>query len=185
MNVLKLFTVFAVASMAVACGNNSNQAVDQTATTKAEGCCGTCKQGGIEGKWIQPIEGQEGKFEGFELKADGIAESVNMATLKFEKWSKDSTTLTLSGKSIGNGQTIDFSDVYTIAQPDNNTLTLLKDGSVVWSLTRDGAKECCTDGKCSDHKDGKCSESKEGGCKEATKADDSKKGCTGCGGCEE
>ncbi|MEG0517466.1 MAG: lipocalin family protein [Bacteroidales bacterium] len=176
MKALKLFAVIAVASLTVACGNNSNQTADQVAT-KAERCCDSCKQGGIEGKWIQPIEGQEGKFEGFELKADGIAESVNMATLKFEKWSKDSTTLTLSGKSIGNGQTIDFSDVYTIAQSDNNTLTLLKDGSVVWSLTRDGAKECC--------KDGTCTDSKEEGCKEATKADDSKKGCTGCGGCEE
>lgn len=173
MKVSRLFALIAVASLVVACGNNSNQTADQAAT-KAKECCGACKQVGIEGKWIQPIAGQEGQFEGVELKANGIAESVNMATLQFEKWSQDSTTLTLSGKSIGNGLTSDFSDVYTMVQPDNNSLTLLKDGSVVWSLTREGAKECCSEGGCSDCKD--C------GCKETAKADGTKK--SGCKGCE-
>lgn len=178
MKTLKLFTMIALAALTVACGNNSsnNNTADEAAAKTHD--CTACENedGCIIGKWTQPIPGQEGKFEGIELKADGIAESINMATLQLEKWSKDSTTLILTGKSIGNGQTIDFTDTYTIAQGDKNSLILIKDGAIVWSLSKEGKKECCEGEACSDCKDG--------GCKETAKAEQPKEdGCTGCGDC--
>lgn len=136
MKTVKLFSILAITALAFACGNNSNSNTD------------SC----IIGKWVKPIDGQDGKFEGIELKKDGTAQSINMATLQFEKWSKDSTTLTLVGKSIGNGKTIDFTENYTIAKGDKNSLTLLKDGAIVWSFSKDATAGCCGN-DCADCKD--------------------------------
>lgn len=178
MKTLKLFTLLAASALFAACGNNANNTETTEATTAAETAHVCCKAGqGIEGRWIQPIPGQEGQVQGIELKKDGIAESINMATLVFDKWNQpDSTTLTLTGKSIGNGQTIDVTETYTVAQGDPNTLNLIKDGSIVWSFTKENAA-CCGGGAC---KEGGCGEKKaeaaaEGGCKEG--------GCkdAGCG----
>ncbi len=183
MKTLKLFSVIALSALAVACGNNSNnagataeQAHDCTKCEKTDDC--------IIGRWVQPVSGQEGKFEGIEFKKDGIAESINMATLQIEKWSKDSSTVTLSGKSIGNGVTSDFTETYTLAKGDNNTITLIKDGSVIWSLSKEGACSGCSDG-CKDV--GEHKECKEGGCgKEKAKAEEhsGEDDCSGCGGCD-
>lgn len=176
---INLFSMIAFAAVMVACGNNNsnNDATAQCDTTEAHDCS-KCESadGCITGKWTQPIPGQEGKVEGFELKKDGVAESINMATLQIEKWSKDSTTLTLTGKSIGNGQTIDFTETYTIAQGDKNSLTLVKDGSIVWALSKGG---CCGDASAT-------SEAKESGCcSDKAKAEQPKEeGCSGCGACE-
>jgi len=62
--------------------------------------------------WIQSIPGQAGKTQGIEFKADGSASSINMHTLIFETWTwnKGRGKIILTGKSIGNGQTISFKD---------------------------------------------------------------------------
>lgn len=105
----------------VACnGNTSKQAsVKETETVSDK----------LIGKWVAPIEGMPDNVEGMDLKENGIASSINMATLVYEKWETipiagNQDGLILSGKSIGNGQTIEFSDTLKIDKLTDNTLTV-------------------------------------------------------------
>lgn len=84
------------------------------------GC--TARRSDIAGCWLCPIDGQEGQ-QGFVLFPDGSARSVNMYTLSFNSWSQEVDRLILSGESIGNGQTIRFTDTLTI-MPGSNRDTL-------------------------------------------------------------
>ena len=85
----------------------------------------------LNGSWVAPINGMPEQMEGFELKDDGLASSINMATLVYEKWETiklDNTdVLVLQGKSIGNGQTLSFSDTLKIDKISENSLTLTQD----------------------------------------------------------
>ena len=80
----------------------------------------------IVGTWTQPIPGMEGSEQGFVLENEGKASSVNMATLQYETWQRNGSTLILCGKSIGNGQTISFADTLTIEKLTPDSLTLKK-----------------------------------------------------------
>lgn len=80
----------------------------------------------LTGPWVQPIPGQENKFQGFNLDENGIASSINMHTLKYEKWQTLNNCLILTGKSIGNRQTISFSDTLSIEKQSNDTLILIR-----------------------------------------------------------
>lgn len=78
----------------------------------------------LEGKWIEVVpEGAE-YTQGITLNEDGTASSIGMETLKYESWATDDNTLILNGKSIGNGQTIEFSDTLKIIKLTNDSLTL-------------------------------------------------------------
>ena len=70
----------------------------------------------VAGTWVEPIPGMPGKVQGFCLEADGSASSVNMATLTTERWKREGDRLILEGKSIGNGQTIDYRDEWTVLE---------------------------------------------------------------------
>lgn len=80
-------------------------------------------QSPLFGSWVEPIPGIGGE-QGIEIKRGGSASSINMYTLVYNSWSKDGNTLTLTGQSIGNGQTIEFSDKYTIDRADADSLIL-------------------------------------------------------------
>lgn len=80
------------------------------------------------GSWIQPIPGMEDQVQGITFNADGTATSINMATLLYETWQKVGDELTLTGKSVGNGQTIAFTDKYHIDTFNFDKLVLSKDG---------------------------------------------------------
>lgn len=77
----------------------------------------------IVGSWVEPIPGMEG-VQGFKLTSDGVATSINMATLLYNSWTLDNGTLYLSGQSIGNGQTIDVNDVWTVETLSADSLIL-------------------------------------------------------------
>lgn len=79
----------------------------------------------LVGSWVQPIPGLEGS-QGLALQVDGTAASINMSTLQYEKWSYDGGDLVLSGKSIGNGQTIDFADTVKVEKVTADSLVLLR-----------------------------------------------------------
>ncbi len=85
-----------------------------------------CNNPKIEGNWIEPVPGMEDMTQGFSLKHDGKAESINMATLQYEKWERKNDTLILSGKSIGNHQTLPFSDTLIITELSPEKMTLQK-----------------------------------------------------------
>lgn len=97
---------------------------------------GACVPTVIEGNWIQPVPGLEGQTQGVVIERGGKAASINMATLVYTGWSLDNENLTLSGKSIGNGQTIDFSETYTAKMPDANTLVLIDKNGGKQTFTR-------------------------------------------------
>lgn len=83
----------------------------------------------IEGKWVEPIPGMESQMQGVNLEEGGKASSINMATLLYEKWEKKDNLLILSGQSIGNHETISFTDTLTIEKLTENKL-ILKKGSL-------------------------------------------------------
>lgn len=76
----------------------------------------------VAGTWVEPIPGMPGKVQGFRqvqgfrLEADGSASSVNMATLTTERWKREGDRLILEGKSLGNGQTIEYRDEWTVLE---------------------------------------------------------------------
>ena len=80
----------------------------------------------LAGKWLQPVPGLPDLEQGFILEKNGKASSVNMATLQYETWKKESDLLILSGKSIGNGQTIAFSDTFAIDKLTADSLVIGK-----------------------------------------------------------
>lgn len=85
----------------------------------------------IEGKWIEPIPGMENQMQGINLEKGGKASSINMATLQYEKWEKKDNILILSGKSIGNQETINFTDTLAIVNCSNDKLELQKGNLII------------------------------------------------------
>ena len=77
------------------------------------------------GIWIQPVPGSH-IVQGVELKLDGSARSVNMATLRYDSWQLASGSIILHGLSIGNGVSGDFSDTLEILKLTPDSLILQK-----------------------------------------------------------
>lgn len=84
----------------------------------------TTPQSSPVGSWVQPIPGMENQQQGMTLKKGGEAESINMATLKFDKWLVKGDSLYLSGESIGNAQSFAFTEAYKIATLTADSLVL-------------------------------------------------------------
>lgn len=81
------------------------------------------------GSWIEPIPGNEKEFQGFTLNGDGTAESINMATLQYQKWQLKNGKLILTAKSIGNKTSSVGEEIYTIISVNKNYL-YLKNGEI-------------------------------------------------------
>ncbi len=92
----------------------------------------------IEGKWVEPVPNMPEIKQGFDLEQGGKATSIGMATLQYNGWEVKDGVLILKGKSIGNHQTIDFTEKYEIASADENKL-VLKNGDYVREFIK------CTD----------------------------------------
>ncbi|MCX4368310.1 MAG: lipocalin family protein, partial [Duncaniella sp.] len=70
------------------------------------------------------------------LEPDGKASSINMATLAYDTWTIEGNRLILGGKSIGNGQTIDFSDTLVVVRLSADTM-VLRMGAMDLEYTRE------------------------------------------------
>jgi hypothetical protein len=55
----------------------------------------------LTGRWLQPVTGLEKEMQGFELRKDGAAKSINMYTLVYEKWRLLKDTLLLWNHTEG------------------------------------------------------------------------------------
>ena len=75
---------------------------------------------------MQPVPGLPHLQQGLILGADGKAESVDMSTLQYETWHRQGDTLVLTGQSIGNHQTVSFSDTLRIHSLSADSLVLQK-----------------------------------------------------------
>lgn len=109
-NKTKALVLIATALTAMAC-------TEQKAFTEKE----------LTGKWIEVLPEGANYVQGICMEEGGKASSIGMATLVYERWSiLDKNQIVLKGKSIGNGQTIEFSDTLSIVSLQNDTLTLGK-----------------------------------------------------------
>ena len=81
----------------------------------------------LVGNWIEVMPVNKHIIQGINLNSDGTASSIGMATLLYDSWEQvDKSKITLTGKSIGNRQTINFTDTLDIVSLKNDTLTLGK-----------------------------------------------------------
>jgi uncharacterized lipoprotein NlpE involved in copper resistance len=90
----------------------------------------------LEGRWMECRPDMPQLFQGVELKAGGQAASIGMSTLLYDKWKCEDGNLILSGKSLGNGQTIAFDDTLRIVRQTPDTLVLGRGGEARWEYYR-------------------------------------------------
>lgn len=86
------------------------------------------------GKWTMPDPIDPQGVMGIEIMVDGQARSINMATLVYTSWElqDEAGKILLKGQSIGNGQTIDFTETGAIAKNADGVYTLTV-GNVVYT----------------------------------------------------
>ncbi len=107
-----------------------------TPAPEAETATDSAAAATLEGTWTQPIPGQSGR-QGFTLRADGSAESVNMATLKYSAWAQpDDTTLVLTATSQGNGTSFTSDDTLTLVRLTADSLVLRR-GQLLLEYTKE------------------------------------------------
>lgn len=88
------------------------------------------------GNWIEVMPVKKHITQGISLKENGQASSIGMATLKYETWQVKDRKITFTGKSIGNHQTIDFTDTLDIIEITPDRLILQKYGTYQIHYTR-------------------------------------------------
>jgi len=89
-------------------------------------CAGCYKENDLMiGTWVRPSDRNPTKKEGFVLKKHGRAESVNLGTLKYEKWHISDGTLLLDGKDSGAGFAVEVRDIFLIQSVDNLFLVII------------------------------------------------------------
>ena len=89
-----------------------------------------CNNTNIKGSWVELVPGMPDIKQGFTLRANGNASSIKMKSLLYEKWEHKNNLLILSGKSIGNHQTLSFTDTLTIEKLTQDSL-ILKKGKLI------------------------------------------------------
>lgn len=83
----------------------------------------------LTGAWVEPIPGMEDQQQGFLLQNDGIAASVNMATLRYTAWRYlEPDTIELDVISIGNGSFSKDVETLTIISLTDDTLVVDRSG---------------------------------------------------------
>lgn len=81
---------------------------------------------------MQPIPGQETRTQGVTLEQGGKASSVNMQTLLYENWALQGNSLVLTGKSIGNGQTVEFAENFILKKENGKPTIQTEDSSIIY-----------------------------------------------------
>ncbi|WPO92854.1 lipocalin family protein [Chryseobacterium sp. HR92] len=76
------------------------------------------------GKWLQPIPGQEKEKQGFELNENGVAASVNIHTLLYDKWKVSDDTLFLWYHTAGVRQVSNDIDTLLIKKLSDDQLII-------------------------------------------------------------
>ena len=83
------------------------------------------------GKWTMPDPTDPEGVMGVEIMVEGEAQSINMATLVYTSWELqgEAGKILLKGQSVGNGQTIDFTETGVIAKTAGGNYTLTIEGT--------------------------------------------------------
>ena len=88
------------------------------------------------GDWVEPVPGMEGEVQGFSLHADGSAASINMATLRYQRWRFDEGELRLTGESVGNRTSGEFEDRYRVQLEGAGRLRLIDAEGRAWRYVK-------------------------------------------------
>lgn len=86
------------------------------------------------GRWTMPDPLDPEAVMGVELQVGGKAASIAMATLEYTSWELEgeSGKLWLLGRSLGNGQTIDFKESATVStDAEGKPILTLENGTVL------------------------------------------------------
>lgn len=85
------------------------------------------------GTWTMPDPINPEAVMGIELMVEGVAQSINMATLPYTSWELqgEAGKVILKGQSIGNGQTIDIAQIGVISQNAEGKWTMTIEGTEV------------------------------------------------------
>ena len=83
------------------------------------------------GRWTMPDPINPEGVMGIEILVEGAARSINMATLVYSSWELqgEADKILLKGESVGNGQTIDFTETGVIAKDAEGKYTLTIEGT--------------------------------------------------------
>ena len=83
------------------------------------------------GDWTMPDPINPDGVMGIRIEVEGEASSINMATLVYKSWELqgEAGKILLMGQSIGNGQTIDFTQTGVIAKDAEGRYTLSIEGT--------------------------------------------------------
>lgn len=103
---MKKYLILAAAALLVSCSSKNNDSEK------------------FVGSWIEVMPANPDIVQGVTLDKTGEASSIGMATLQYEKWKAEDGKLILWGKSIGNGQTIDFSDTLNVVSVTPDSMLL-------------------------------------------------------------
>ncbi|WP_298737056.1 lipocalin family protein [uncultured Chitinophaga sp.] len=79
----------------------------------------------LTGKWMRPVAGRDKETQGFDLRKDGSAQSINMYTLVYEKWALSKDTLLLWHHTEGVEQKDSAATVDTTIIKDLTDTTLV------------------------------------------------------------
>lgn len=79
------------------------------------------------GTWVKPVQGNKSEVQGFTLKKDGSASSINMVELLYQNWEVKDDKLVLTVKSIGNKTSSIDKEIYKIIAINKSYLYLKKD----------------------------------------------------------
>lgn len=111
-------------------------------------CCTACHtqekhaETDLMGDWYEVMPVNSQIIQGIRLEEGGKASSIGMKTLQYDKWNLlPEDRLVLSGRSVGNGQTIQFEDTMDIVKHTVDTLVLGKHGTYQRVYCRDSVKQ--------------------------------------------
>jgi hypothetical protein len=69
----------------------------------------------LVGSWVEPVPGRPQDLQGFRLDENGQAESINMKTLRYQKWRVEGNRLIFTVKNIVNSWSSSEDESYTFS----------------------------------------------------------------------
>lgn len=114
MKKIEIFLLMVI--LIISCNNNSKQANNSAGKNLPESK--------LAGAWVQPNPINDKEVQGFVLKPEGSAESINFETLKYRKWWFEADSLCLVVESIGNGVSLTDTVRYKLVSVNDIELVL-------------------------------------------------------------
>ena len=125
----KVFSIVLMVSIALTSCNHSQK--QETKDKKVPKIKTEKETNLLIGSWVEPNPINENELQGIVIKENGIAESINMATLIYKKWWKDADKLILVAESIGNGTSSLDTTKYEVIKLNEKELELKNNGYIV------------------------------------------------------